>query len=60
MDARLRQHLSRLSTVAAAALTVPACVAVPDGAGAATRAVTSTVARAVTSPVTSPQVTSPR
>ena len=55
MDARLRQHLSRLSTVAAAALTVPACVAVPDGgAGAATRAVTSTVASPVTRPVTRP------
>ena len=53
MGMRLRQHLSRLSTVAAAALTVSTCVAESGGAaGAATSPVTSTVTSTVTTTVT--------
>ena len=49
MGMRLRQHPSRLSTVAAAALTVSTCVAVSGGAaGAATSPVTSTMTSTVT------------
>jgi V8-like Glu-specific endopeptidase len=49
MGMRLRQHLSRLSTVAAAALTMSTCVAESGGAaGAATSPVTGTVTTTVT------------
>ena len=55
MGMRLRQHPSKLSTVASAALTVSAYVTVSGGAaGAATSPATSTVTSPATSTVTSP------